>query len=162
MNNMIRLWNRNRRGIIAFIVVIVLIVILVQILNSMVKEQEKEKLQNKDIMSKEELPIESIITGEQLPIKTTKSNVSIIEDFITKCNNKDITGAYNLLTKECKNTVFPTQTEFINNYYNIIFQKNRSYGIENYMNSSGVYIYKIKFTNLSISFFHHIIYNSII
>lgn len=149
MNNIIRFWNQNRRGIIAGIIVIVLIIVAIQVLNEFVKKQNEKKLENTNTLTVEEkeLPTESIITGQEVSMETTKSNVSIIEDFIKKCNNKDIDGAYALLTDDCKQVVFPTKQNFIDEYYNLIFSEKKSYSIDNYQNASSTYTYEVKYYN---------------
>ena len=122
MNYIVRFWNQNRKKIIIGIGVIVFLIIIVQILNQIAKEQKELAKQNIQIEEKEEdLPTQSIIGGESVSEEETKINVDIIETFIQKCNSADITGAYNMLTNECKEVVFPTEESFKSGYYDIIF-----------------------------------------
>lgn len=148
MNNIIRFWNQNRKGIIAGIIVIVLLIMFIQFLNSIAREKNKSTNKEKNISIEEsELPTESIITGQKISVETTKSNVSIIEEFVDKCNNNDIDGAYNLLTDRCKELLFPTKQDFIDKYYNNIFSEKKSVGIENYKNDAKRYTYEVKYYN---------------
>lgn len=144
MNNIIRFWNQNRKGIIAGIVVIVLLVIFTRILNEMAKNKLEEQRNNMQVTEKkEDLPTQSIIGGETVEEDVTKSNVDIIESFIDKCNNGDVTGAYEMLTDECKEALFTTQENFKNGYCNVIFKNKKIAKIENFISSNNRYTYRV-------------------
>lgn len=147
MNNIIRFWNQNRKGIIAGIAAIVLLIVIIQALNQMAKKQKEKQYENKIELTEEEkeLPTESIIGDDKIGIDTTKSNVKIIEEFIKKCNNNDIEGAYLMLTEECKDALFRTQEDFKNGYYNIIFKNKKLANIEYLTSSNKKYTYQVKF-----------------
>lgn len=151
MNNIIRMWNQNRKKIIVIVLVVVFCFLIIQALNQRAKNQLKNRNLNEETISKEEqekiknLPTTSIITGEKVKEETTKTNVNVIETFSNACNNGDIEEAYNLLTDECKSTLFPTLENFIQNYYNIIFNQKRTIKIENYKNSSTANTYLVTF-----------------
>lgn len=146
MNKIIRMWNQNRKKIIIIALVVAFCFLIIQGLNQLAKRQIEEKNKNTVVGNKEEkLPTTSIITGEKVKETTTKTNVSIIETFVEKCNANDIESAYNLLTQECKETLFNTKESFINNYYNIIFKQPRTIKIENYKNSSKTNTYQVTF-----------------
>lgn len=147
MNNMIRFWNQNRKGIIASVIVIVFLIVIVQILNEITKKQMNEKQEKTENLRIEEmnLPSRSIITGEKVSIEATKTNTSLIKEFVNMCNNKEIDNAYELLTDDCKEANFPTKQLFIENYYNLIFLNKQNFDIENYYNDSEIYTYKIKY-----------------
>ena len=143
MNNIIRFWNQNRKGIIAGIVVIVLLIIFTRLLNQMAKNKLEEQSNIKIAEEKEDLPTKSIIGGETLGEEVTKSNVEIIESFIEKCNSGDVTGAYQMLTDECKKSVFTTEENFKNGYYNIIFKNKKVANIENFTSGKKRYTYRV-------------------
>lgn len=143
MNNIIRFWNQNRKGIIAGIVVIVLLIIFTRLLNQMAKNKLEEQSNIKVAEEKEDLPTKSIIGGQTLGEEVTKSNVEIIESFIEKCNSGDVTGAYQMLTDECKESVFTTEENFKNGYYNIIFKNKKVANIENFTSDKKRYTYRV-------------------
>lgn len=147
MNNIIRFWNKNRKGIIAGIAAIVLLILAIQGLNQIARMQKEEKNNNKVELTEEEkkLPTESIIGGENVSIETTKSNVEIIEEFIGKCNNNDIKGAYAMLTDECKEALFTTEENFKKGYYDIVFNSKKIVNIENYISNNKRYTYNVTF-----------------
>lgn len=145
MNKIIRIWNQNRRKIIIIALVIVFFFIIQQTLNQMAKDNIEKNNENQVNTEKESLPTQSIITGEVVKEETTKTNVEVINDFVDYCNNQDIDSAYDLLTDECKEILFSTKDNFINNYYEIIFSETRTIKIENYKNSSKNNTYKVTF-----------------
>lgn len=149
MNNIIRMWNQNRKKIIIITLIVVFCFLILQILNNIAKENIKQKnLENKIIdeeLLDKKLPSTSIITGEQVNKQTTENNVKVIEQFNELCNTNQIEEAYNLLTTNCKETLFKTVEDFKNNYYNIIFQKPRIINIDNYKNSTTTNTYIVTF-----------------
>lgn len=63
---------------------------------------------------------ESVVTGEDI----TSSQVTMlgyVNQFVDLCNEQKIEEAYNLLSEECKEEVYPSLDSFRNNYYNAIF-----------------------------------------
>lgn len=147
MNNIIRFWNQNRRGIIVGIAAIVLLIVIIQVLNQMAKRKNEERNNSIVSLTEEEkkLPTQSIIGGDNASIEQTKSNVKIIQEFITKCNNNDIEGAYSMLTNECKEVLFTTQENFKKGYYDIIFKSKRISNIEYLTSNNKKYTYQVKF-----------------
>ena len=148
MHNLIRYWNQNRKKIITIIVAIVFFIIIIQILNQMAKEQREMEKQNSNTNTYDtSLPTESIVGGATITAEETENNVEIIQQFINYCNNKDITNAYAMLTKECKETLFKTQADFENGYYNIIFTSEKIANIENFLSENDQYTYRLTLHN---------------
>lgn len=146
MNNIIRMWNQNRKVIIIIALIVVFCFLVLQILNNIAKENiEKQNMGNKIENENVKLPTTSIITGETVDKKTTENNVQIIEEFNDMCNNGKISEAYNLLSNNCKETLFKTVEDFKNNYYDIIFKDTRTIKIENYKNSTTTNTYAVTF-----------------
>lgn len=147
MNYIIRFWNQNRRGIIIVIVAIVLLIVLIQVLNQITKEQLKQN--NTIALTEEEknLPTKSIIGADTVSIEQTKDNVEIINEFVQKCNDGDISGAYAMLTDDCKEVLFRTEENFKKGYVDIIFSTTRLLNIENFMSEDKRYTYKVEFYN---------------
>lgn len=144
MNKIVRIWNQNRKLIIAAIIAIALLIIAIQVLNQMAKENKKNNNQKENTI--EGLPTESIIGGQTVSTETTQNNVEEIETFIKKCNSGDIEGAYNMLTDDCKDVVFANKLEnFKVGYYDIIFSSKRTGDIENFISGNKRYTYRVKF-----------------
>ncbi len=149
MNKIIRMWNQNRKVIIIIALIVVFCFLVLQILNNIAKEnirkQNMENTSNSQNMENKKLPTTSIITGEKVNKETTENNVKVIEEFVSMCNKGQIEEAYNLLTPNCKETLFKTVDDFRNNYYNIIFKEERTLKIENYKNSVTTNTYAVTF-----------------
>lgn len=139
-----RWFNQNSKKVILTIIAIISVIILIQLINQLLIEQDKK--QNNIIQNEKKennLPTTSIITGESVDEEVTQNNIEWIKEFIEYCNNGKIEQAYAMLTKECKEALFPTQEDFKKGYYEIIFAEKRSYKIENYKNSSRAYTYEV-------------------
>lgn len=147
MNRLIRIWNQNRGKIIITALVVVFFFIIIRALNGVAKKslEQKNSSTNTAWVEEEEIPNKSILTGEKVNTETTKTNVSVIEEFVNSCNENNIEKAYDLLTDDCKETLFKTKQKFIENYYNLIFTETRTTKIENYKNSSKGNTYKVTF-----------------
>ncbi len=148
MNNIIRFWNQNRKSIIAAGIAIVLLIIIIQVLNQIAKNANNKKNTNTQISEEDrKLPTQSIIGGDSISTQTTKENVEIIENFIEKCNSGDIAGAYQMLTQDCKETLFSTEESFKKGYVDTIFQIKRISKIEQFLSQNKRYTYKVSFYN---------------
>lgn len=149
MNRLIRIWNQNRGKIIITALVVVFFFIIVRALNGVAKKSLEQKNNNNNTnttwVEEKEIPNKSILTGEKVNTEVTKTNVSVIEEFVNSCNENNIEKAYNLLTDDCKETLFKTKEKFVENYYNLIFTESRTTKIENYKNSSKTNTYKVTF-----------------
>lgn len=147
MNNIMRFWNQNRKGIIAGIIAIVLIIAIIQGLNQMAKQQNQKRRENTQIEEEQEenLPTESIIGGGSVSKEVAKESVTTIEKFVQECNQGNISNAYAMLTDDCKEALFKTEENFKRGYYDIIFKKKRMSDIESFMNSGKRHTYQVKF-----------------
>ena len=151
MNKIRSFINQNRRGIILAIAIIVFIFIVIPGANNVVKKQEERKIeaeQNAPKLTEDEkkLPTESILDGEEsVSLTKTKQNVKIIEDFIEKCNNHDIEGAYNMLTDDCKELLFTNVESFEQSYYKLIFSTKRIGDMQNYISRNNRVTYLVTF-----------------
>ena len=148
MYNLIRFFNQNRRKIIIIILLIVFFLGIIQILNYLSKEQNKTSYSTpsttQNISIKNEVVSEkSAINGNNVPSKKLKSETDVIGEFLEYCNMKKIDQAYNILTDECKEEMFPTLEDFNRIYYMNIFKNEyKSYTIENWSDET----YQVKFS----------------
>ena len=156
MNKIIRLWNQNRKLFILGIALLVFLIIIVHVLNDVAKRKNEEKetiKQNKILISQEEeeLPTQTKIGGEEIELEKTKENVKEIQDFVDKCNNGDITGAYNMLTDDCKNALFPEEKLFKTGYYDTAFSEKKVVEMDNYITKDKRFTYVVRFYKDSLS-----------
>ncbi len=149
MNKIIRMWNQNRKKIIIIVSIVVFFFLILQILNNIAKENIRQQnidnnIRNENTMD-EKIPTTSIITGEKVDKNISQNNLELIQDFTNKCNEGKIEEAYEMLSDECKEVLFPTVQKFKNNYYNVIFKYIRTIKVENYKNSNTTNTYAVTF-----------------
>lgn len=148
MYNLIRFYNQNRKKIFKIILIIVLIIGLIQLFNYFAKISSKNKYKKEERFNNTEEykqlnSDKSLVSGENITNKKTQKDLNIINEFIEYCNNKNIDLAYNLLTEECKEVMFPTVQDFYNIYYLDIFNNgNKTYTVDNWNGN----VYQIRYS----------------
>lgn len=149
MYKLIRFYNQNRRKIWITILIIVFILGIIQLLNYLTKvNKEKNGNQITNVIetnntNKELISNKSAITGESVLNAKLKNDTEVISEFVKYCNEQSVNLAYEMLSEECKEEMFPTIEDFNNIYYSKIFGENRKiYTIENWLDN----IYQVKFT----------------
>ena len=81
----------------------------------------------------------TVLTGDKIS-DTQKTTLNKISEFINYCNEKDIDKAYDMLSDNCKNQLYPEKSVFEEAYYKKVFNgKTRRANIENWVNN----IYKV-------------------
>lgn len=140
--NIFRAYNQNRKTILIIILVIVAVIILLQLLNYLTKKNiENKEVSNTTVENKYGKNYEAV-TGERKEDATYSTQTNVIKNFLDACVNGDTETAYNLISDDCKNALYPSINNFIDGYYNINFKdKKISY---NYQAWSGN-TYKIEF-----------------
>lgn len=156
MNNLIRFYNQNRRKIFKIIIIIIFLFLLLQLFNFFAKDNDKVVTKND---SKDSLEIEkksnnaiisdqSLTSGKQLSGERLKNDSEIINKFLNYCNEGNLNEAYNILTDECKEEMYPTIDDFKKIYYDNTFgEKKKSYTIENWMEDT----YQVNITEDSLA-----------
>ena len=136
--NIFRYYNQNRKNIWLVIIAIIILIIAIQVINNIIENQNVQT-SNNTINEKEyenNLNINILISNESVE----EDEKLIIDQFIRYCNAGKIQDAYNLLTQNCKNELFPTIEDFKKNYYNIYFLNTKLYSKEHFVANT----YKIK------------------
>ena len=145
MNRIMRYINKNRMKIFIMIIAIIFGIILIQTLNEFSKQDQEEKRKNIINSAKKE-QTESIIDGTQISEEKLKTEIDQIGMFVQKCNSGKIEEAYNMLSKDCKELVFPTIEDFVEKYTNPLFKKEKKYTKEIWRNKDKKTTYKVKFS----------------
>lgn len=146
MNSIIGFYNKNRHAIWITIVVIILIFGVIKTLNSSFKNNTKDNGSSTNSTTTYDNKNYSIISGTNVPKEVTNESTEIIDNFIKFCNEKNISSAYSLLSNDCKETLYPTEEEFKNNYVDRIFTTYRLYDKRAWINTDSSYTYSIKIT----------------
>lgn len=148
MHNFLRYFRQNRKKIIRIAIFIAFLIILLQILDNFAKNNRNNEVNtvSQNIFEKTNGTIRSdrkMVTGGTVS-ETEINNVnSFIKDFVEKCNNGKAEEAYNMLTDNCKEVLYPSYEDFYNNYYKNLFENTkRTYSIENWAND----IYIVRYT----------------
>lgn len=150
MYKLIRFWNRNKNNIIKVLAIIIFIFLIIQLINGVVKSKNKEKLDNleknaknntittnNNTVSKGLVSEKSAVTGKELSKTELQNATNLIYDFVDYCNKQDLESAYNLLTDECKQQLYPSLEIFKQAYYNDVFNgQQRNCTIENWIGNT--------------------------
>ena len=156
MYNLIRFYNQNRKKIFKIILIIVLIIGGIQLFNYFAKQSNNSKYEQKNVInnntnsvindkneSQELISNKSLISGGTVDSTKLKKDIEVINEFVEYCNKKDFYSAYNLLTEDCKEVMFPSIQDFYDIYYlNIFGNENRLHTIENWTGNT----YQIRYT----------------
>ena len=84
----------------------------------------------------------SIIDNEYIDNKELQDSIEIIDRFISFCNDGKIQEAYQMISNNCKKTMFPTLEDFRKNYYNRVFKTTKIYEVQNW--STKTYLIKFR------------------
>ena len=150
MNRIIRLYNQNRRAFWTIIAIIIAIFVVIQLFNYFSKIENQKN--NNTIV--EEQPYEeqskSIISGEGVSKSNRNAYGELIETFLKNCINGEVDKAYNALSTQCKEELYPTVELFKNTYWNRNFSTKKTYTFQSW-NSADIdtYIIKLYEDNLS-------------
>ena len=113
------------------------------LLESSVNTKDKDYVELKKVEN-DKLEVEGSY-GEKLTVETAKNNKEVIQKFVSLCNEEKYEDAYNLLTKDCKDELFPTMDDFVNDYVSLVFTEKRVVGEELYASTSDYDVYKVSF-----------------
>ena len=153
MYRLIRFFNQNRRTIIKIILIIVFIFILIQLFNLISKNKMNDnKNENVDTDEKSNvinensalISDESLISGRKVSENVLSQSSDIIGKFINYCNDGNVELAYDMITDECKEEMFPSIGDFEKIYYSDIFDgSKKNYTLENWYGN----VYRVRITD---------------
>ena len=149
MQKIRRIMNQNRKKIIYIIFVIIFIFMIIQTLNSIMKKEEEEKINNYQ-ENKTEITKGNNVTLDELQedkIEDLNNTInSTMKKFVTYCNNKQITKAYEMISDDCKEAFnFQSEETFKNNYVDIRFKEPQEYEMVKWSVDGNKTMYLIKF-----------------
>ena len=122
------------------IIIVIIIWAIIIIINYLLGHQQQQP-----VLESTYEPHKSTLKSEfEVPEKLHTPIEDLIDDYITKCNNKDFDGAYKLLTDDCKKYAFDDSFDNYVEYANTIFKSKKIYSIQDYRNYGKYYIYDIK------------------
>lgn len=156
MRGIILWYNANRKSIWKIIGVIVVVIIVVQLFRYLWRQDRELQKENMvPVNDVSETNLNSIaldgdkspVSGERIPSSQTKL-LEVLDKFVDYCNDGKINEAYELLSEDCKQEMYPTIQNFKASYYNKIFSgKRKNISVENWVGS----IYKVKYMEDALS-----------
>lgn len=143
MQNLIRFYNQNRKSIWRTILIIIAILLFIRLLNYLTVKNDEKKQNSQEVAnttSTNSTSKDLTYTSNKSAVKGTtiqKSKLEhaqdLLDEFFNNCNNQNLEEAYNLLTDECKEFVYPTFESFQKNYYDNVFEgTTKLYSFENW------------------------------
>lgn len=115
MHKLIRFYYKNRLKVWGIILGIIFIIVIIQVMNNLasnkLKEENKKNSEEttfKNVVSYDE-ESEAIISKDEVPEKYKKDFGKLIEQFFTYCVEHKPQLAYNLISEESKENLYPTE-----------------------------------------------------
>ena len=144
-NFIVRWYNQNRKMIWIVVLSIVAVIALIQTLNNHYKNNPKDE-SSSTINSTTAYNTDnySVITQEKINENTSEESVDLIDNFFEYCNNGQVENAYNLLSTECKDELYPTINDFKTKYYNRIFTEQKSFDSILWISTSARLTYRVE------------------
>lgn len=145
-----RWYNQNKKKTWQIILIVAFLIIILQLLNFFTSKKNKieNNVNTADTLNKEytDLSLESdksVLLNKKIT-NNKQDSINVINEFFSYCNSGKIKEAYNLLTNECKETMYPELKYFRDSYYKTIFNgSKKNISLENWVGD----IYKIGIGN---------------
>lgn len=145
MARLSRFYNQNRHIIWIIIVSAVLVFGIIRILNNIYKNKPIDSSSTNSTTTYNNDNY-SIISRTEISEQEVNETTNIVDEFIKFCNNKDISSAYNLLSKDCKETLYPTEEKFSKDYVENIFETYKIYDKKTWITDNDRITYRINIT----------------
>ena len=145
MNILIRWYNQNRKMLWIAIIVIIGVFGLIQALNSYYKNNTKEESSSAgNSTTTYNAPNYSVVSQKEISTTVSENSQAIIKSFFDYCSNNNVQGAYSLLSKECKDELYPNINEFKRKYLDIIFTNKKTYNSKLWISNDNKNTYRIE------------------
>ena len=133
------------KGKINIILFVVLILLLIWIVVSFLIQGRNFENTNETESKSSYQPQETVIDGDDIDEEEYKEEESIINTFVEYCNNGQVAEAYNMLSSDCKESLYPAQADFEQNYYNEIFSSKKICNLQSWINGENYTTYRVRF-----------------
>ena len=149
MSKLRKYYYDNKTKIWKTILIIVSLFAILYFINFLIRNQNQEiltsqeqnNIQNTVVDNTSLTTNQSVVGGTILDENKLEEDISIIEEFLNLCNNKEFEQAYELVSDDCKVNVFNNNyNDFVRTYCNKIFSTKKTYTSENWSGD----IYKIR------------------
>ena len=149
MNKFIRIFNQNIVRILITVLIIIFGYAMIQLLNDAYRDnnmQTQNNIKTPEEIEKEEKyknESESLVSGDKVSDTLKNDFGDLIDTFLKEAFNGNYDKAYNLLSDNCKNELYPTKESFVEQYCKSRFKKGKTYEFQSW-STNGAYIYEIK------------------
>ena len=133
---------KSKINIVLFLILIALLVIIV-FSTLFDGDSEEENIVAENTSSYR--PHETVISGDNVNDENYEQEESIINMFVEYCNNGQVAEAYNMLSSDCKEVLYPTQADFEQNYYQQIFSTKKICNLQSWINENNYTVYRVRF-----------------
>lgn len=137
----VRHFFQKYKKVILVIAILWTIIIAVNYLLGWFLAKQEENQEQKPTTTYE--PNQPVMGNDDVPKKVQEPISNLIDTYINYCNNKDYQKAYDLISQDCKNALYPTLEDF-QKYVDLIFPHKKIYNIQNYSNVDKNYIYNVR------------------
>lgn len=152
MYNLLRFYNQNKGKFWFIIIVIIFIFVIIQLFNFFAKRQLENETEN--IISNNstlttnryEEKSKSMVSGGSVDSAYQEKFTNLLDDFLSNCVNGNYEKAYQLLSEECKEELYPTEKSFRINYCDGKFDTGKEYNFQSWISDKAT-IYQIRIYN---------------
>ena len=151
MHKLIRFYYKNRLKVWALILGIVFLIAIIQILNIVASNNlkvENDKIAQETTLENNVVSYDkesqSIISSGKVQEEYKSDFGNLINQFFTYCIEHKPQLAYELLSKDTKESLYPTETLFEEMYYSEKFKENKQFSFQSWINTGKLYIYQVK------------------
>lgn len=130
-----RFIKKNRKKVIFVIITVAIIIAINYILKNMPEEEIPKTTYEPNV---------AVMDESEVPKKWHSEIENRIKTFVDYCNNKEYQKAYDMISDDCKDAIYPVIGDF-KEYVDKRFQVKRIYSIQNFSNISKQYIYDVNF-----------------
>lgn len=91
-------------------------------------------------------PHTAVMDDTEVPKELQSPIENIIKEYMDACNNKEYEKAYNMLSQDCRDNLYPEIEDF-KKYIDAIFNTKKIYNIQDFSNKNDTYIYIVTILN---------------
>lgn len=146
MRDLIGKYNRNRKVIWFILGICVAVYVIIHIINEFLGQDLYGNANNLNLTTNNNFYDTNhlVISNEQIEKKYVASITNIIKEFINNCNETKSEEAYNVLSSECKEELYPNIETFEKEYLNKFFTTRKTYKMQAWITTGSKYIYRIE------------------
>ena len=152
MYNLLRFYNQNRGKFWFIVIVIIFIFVIIQLFNFFAERQLEDETENTMsnnstvTTNRYEEKSKSMVSGGSVDSAYQEEFTKLLDDFLSNCISGNYQQAYQLLSKECKEELYPTEKSFRINYCDGKFDTGKEYDFQSWISDKAI-IYQIRIYN---------------